>query len=74
MFDDDRIAHLSTWKEVICRVPQGPILGPVLFLVYINDLPINIKTQVFADNSTVIIKQITKKIGNSFSRIIFIYS
>ena len=47
----------SDWRDVESGIPQGSVLGPILFVVYINDLPDVIKhgsiPYLFADDTKV---------------------
>ena len=47
---------MSTEKEVKFGIPQGIILGPLLFLLYINDLPLNLSHTIpdlYADDTSI---------------------
>jgi hypothetical protein len=47
----------SNPKTVLCGVPQGSILGPLLFIIYVNDLPDvldKLEATIFADDTTMV--------------------
>ena len=46
--------HCSNWQPILVEVPQGSILGPLFFLICVNDLPDRLKSNVklFGDDTS----------------------
>ena len=67
---------ISDPQDITCGVPQGSILGPLLFLVYLNDMPAAVKCKLllYADDSALLvsgddISEIEKTLGNELNSV-----
>ena len=47
--------RLSSPQSITAGVPQGSILGPLLFILFVNDLPVDVSkstVKIYADDTT----------------------
>ena len=67
----------SATNKVLCSIPQGSTVGPLLFTIYINDLPLasDFKEHLFADDTNLTLthpqpEMLQKKVNENMQKII----
>ena len=52
----------SSWSPVMSGIPQGSVLGPILFVCYVNDMPevVDSPVHMFADDTKIYIQITTQ--------------
>lgn len=70
-----RIANdMSEWHDMLCGTPQGSVLSPILFNLFMYDIPINdnVKLTQFADDTTIHITHKQPKVAENFLNVYLI--
>ena len=61
----------SEWESIKSGVPQGSVLGPVLFLLFINDLPEEVLSELllYADDAKTYRTSDLRRTDSSYNKI-----